>query len=1081
MRSVRSRGSARNLARAAGLAIGLMAVTAPLHAAPDDPAAAMRPLLREYCMDCHGGGLAEGRIDLEAMTDAKDLGRDFRAWEKVTRMVRERRMPPKDEPGPGDTERRRIVEAVEGGLRRFVAEHEGDPGPVALRRLTSAEYTYTIRDLTGLDLKVADDFVSDAVSGEGFTNAGDAQFMQDSTLERYLRAARAVADHAVIGSGPLEFFADPGRTGRELSSIVRIQAIYRQHGFRNAGGEGARPFGLDRYPRAMFVAWRFRHRDRLGLGGASLAELARREGVSSRLCEYVLGVLGRSDTPFPLSEIITRWKSLPPPGELSPEEVRARCGTICDDLRSWQSTLAGNTGMEEEAAVLTAAEIQVALSRSLKASIRWPEGARVAAFGLSVTRAGRDPAAGALVIWRNPRLRLRYADRLEPPRPLSEFLMPEAAHRLSPGKASPGVSIGEGDFMTTGELAAPVSLRVPEKAASAQLLVDVELVARGSETDIVRCRIAPAETAEDDAARVGDASTLLADPASPPVAAWRADVKEFARLLPDISQREPAPSDRDPIPAPFDNTYNKPERNHFHTAIKYHRDDAFFVEHIADDETRRRLDQAWTDLLTAFDYHDTYLRFVAGKLAPDLKGKGIDDLDRRAIDRLPPGPREIVRRLRDESDAMRAALRAAEPGHLDDALRFAERAWRRPLTRAERQRLRDLYARLRAGGLAHEPATRALLARILVSPAFLYRVEPPRSVVNGSGSGRGIVPLSGWALASRLSYFLWSSLPDEELRAAAAGDRLREPAELERQARRMLRDPKARRLAAEFFGQWLGFYRFDRFQGIDAGKFPEFTDRLRAALHDEAVSFFEHVVREDRPVDEILFADYTFLNRPLAEHYGIPLGAASGDDLVRVDGLHTYHRGGLLGLGAVLTATSAPRRTSAVKRGDWVLRRVVGTPVPPPPANVGSIPADEVLSDGLTVRQRLEAHRKNASCANCHARIDPLGFALEPYDALGRWRESYGDGRPIDAADTLGDGTTVSGPDGLRSYLRRQRGQFHRTISAKLLGYALGRPELASDRPAIERMTADLGGGGRFADLVVRIVTSRQFRDRRSE
>ena len=163
-------------------------------------------------------------------------------------------------------------------------------------------------------------------------------------------------------------------------------------------------------------------------------------------------------------------------------------------------------------------------------------------------------------------------------------------------------------------------------------------------------------------------------------------------------------------------------------------------------------------------------------------------------------------------------------------------------------------------------------------------------------------------------------------------------------------------------------------------------------MYDEAVSFFEHIVREDRPVDEILFADYSFLNRPLAEHYGIPGEHLSPDAFARVDELARHHRGGLLGLGAVLTVTSAPLRTSAVKRGDWVLRRVVGTPVPPPPADVGSIPADDRSSDGLTVRQRLEAHRSDASCMNCHSRIDPLGFALEHYDPIGRWRDAYATG-----------------------------------------------------------------------------------------
>ena len=259
-----------------GLVLGLLAVAFPFRAGADEPGAGLRPLVRAYCLECHGGNEPEAGVDLKAMADGPEFGRRFKDWEKVVRVLRERKMPPEGEPQPSGPQREEAVRDVEAGLRRFVEEHQGDPGPVAIRRLTSAEYAYTLRDLTGLDLRVADDFVSDAVAGEGFTNAGDAQFMQDSTLERYLQAAKAVADHAVIGAGPLGFFADPGKTGRELSAIARIQAIYREHGFRTAAGEGTRPFGLDRYPRAMFVAWQFRFRDRLGLGATNLPGLARR-------------------------------------------------------------------------------------------------------------------------------------------------------------------------------------------------------------------------------------------------------------------------------------------------------------------------------------------------------------------------------------------------------------------------------------------------------------------------------------------------------------------------------------------------------------------------------------------------------------------------------------------------------------------------------------------------------------------------------------------------------------------------------------------------------------------------------------
>src|SRR5262249_52698534 len=203
--------------------------------------------------------------------------------------------------------------------------------------------------------------------------------------------------------------------------------------------------------------------------------------------------------------------------------------------------------------------------------------------------------------------------------------------------------------------------------------------------------------------------------------------------------------------------------------------------------------------------------------------------------------------------------------------------------------------------------------------------------------------------------------------------------------------PKARRLATEFFGQWLGFYHFDESKGVDTTRFPEFTQEVKEAMYDEAVTFFEHIVRKDRPVRDVLSANYTFVNKPLAKFYGFTREVKSTDKVELVEGADAFHRGGVLRLGAVLTATSAPLRTSPVKRGDWILRRIVGTPVPPPPADAGSIPADDKLFGGLSLREKLEAHKRNATCANCHLRIDPLGFSLEHYDSTGRWREKYAD------------------------------------------------------------------------------------------
>jgi hypothetical protein len=331
-------------------------------------------------------------------------------------------------------------------------------------------------------------------------------------------------------------------------------------------------------------------------------------------------------------------------------------------------------------------------------------------------------------------------------------------------------------------------------------------------------------------------------------------------------------------------------------------------------------------------------------------------------------------------------------------------------------------------------------------------------------------------LASRLSFFLWSSIPDDELRRAATAGELSQPAQLARQVKRMTADPKARRIATEFFGQWLGFYRFDQFRGVDSGRFPEFTDDVKNAMYDEAVSTFEYLVREGRPLREMLHADYTFLNQPLAKFYGLAQEVSSTGAVTKVDGANAFNRGGALRLGAVLTVTSAPLRTSPVKRGDWLLRRILGTPTPPPPGDAGTLPGDPAAFGGLTLRERLAEHKRNATCANCHLRIDPLGFPLEGFDPVGRTREKYADGHAIDLTGEFADKTAITGTDGLLKYLSNREPQVMKTLSKKMLGYALGRTVLASDRALVDELTA-AGGNATFSDLAIRIVSSRQFRN----
>jgi hypothetical protein len=1058
---------------------GLFPVTAFLlfsvNAAGAEPAipATAQALLKQYCIDCHNATTAEGQVNLEQMTAHSTFASTFKNWRKVAAMLETGRMPPKEAEQPTVGQRQQLAAIVRSQLKSAANQNPGDPGDIVLRRLTSAEYSYAVQDLTGLDLDLDREFVSDAAGGEGFTNIGTVQFLDDSGLERYLQAAKKVGDHAVIGTGPLQFFSDPGKTGLELSAISRIRQIYRDFGFRTAAGEGGVPFGLDRYPKAFFAAWRYQHREALELKNASLSSLAAEEGLSPRFVEHVYGVLTSPSLSFPTAEIATRWKQLPMPQAANDrvQEVHTKCDELYHFMSDWQIRLARAVGDDEEAPILSENTIQVQQKHNFVARFAWMEPPTKTRVQFAVLSGNPSRDVDAVVIWKNPRLRFRrLSRRRDEPQPITDFLTDETMKPFAFGQHPRGGEAGERDFVTVGAESRSFEIDVPEGARGLEITAEVELDLAHGEDCVIRCSII--EGLEADMIKTN--SALLANPAGKPFEAWKGGVIEFARLLPQVSHREAAPSDRDPIPFPFENTYNTPERNFFHTAVKYHRDDRFLVEYLLDDPARKRLDIAWADLLGSFEYHDILLRFTAEKYKLDLEGRTIAIVDNFWIDHLQPEAGNYIRRLSREYQQIRNDSEAAESRQIADAIAFAIRAWRRPLTASEKTDLQSFYRQQRTQEkLDHSQAVRTVLTRILVAPDFLYRAE--RATDSALAS-----KLSNDELAGRLSFLIWSSLPDDELRRAAAAGELSDPSLLSKQTRRMLADPKARRFATEFFGQWLGFYQFDRYRGIDAEKFPEFNDHLRTSLYDEAINFFEHVVRTDRPVKEILFADYAFLNDELAKHYGID-NASLASALSRVENMHANHRGGLMGLGAVLTATSAPLRTSAVKRGDWILRRVLGTPVPPPPANAGSIAADDSPADGKTVRQRLEAHRSDATCVNCHSRIDPLGFALEHYDLLGRWRDTYKNGEAIDDAIAIDGGPLVAGPQGLRAYLRQHHEQFYQTLCAKLLAYSLGRGELVTDAELIDKMATKVRSGeGTMADLINEIVVSRQFRERRS-
>lgn len=489
----------------------------------------------------------------------------------------------------------------------------------------------------------------------------------------------------------------------------------------------------------------------------------------------------------------------------------------------------------------------------------------------------------------------------------------------------------------------------------------------------------------------------------------------------------------------------------------FYREDDHLKRLMLDDDQSVEIDRLWDELFfvareplqLAVSYEQLYE--FATQDRPDI------------VKALEP----LRKPLNDRADRFRDRMRRTEPVHVKALIDLTDRAWRRSVSALERRELENLYGKLREVGVDHVGAIQLTLARILTSPNFLYRRENVRPGPDPS-------PVSNDELATRLSYFLWSSLPDDELRtprhAAGLSGGGGDDSELIRQTRRMLQDPRSRRLAIQFACQWLHLRNFDQNDDKNEKLYPEFA-WLRGDMYEETVRFFGDMFRNNGSILDLLDADHTFLNEPLARHYGIGFQKTAGQQWQRVSGVRSNGRGGILGMATFLASQSGASRTSPILRGNWLSETLLGEKLPKPPANVPQLP-DEVPS-GLTARQLIERHSSVPECAKCHARIDPFGFALEQYDVLGRIRPDA-----VDTKTTLPGGEKIAGLAGLRDYLLTQRrDDIVRQFCRKLLGFALGREVQLSDEPLIAEIQHRLKNNDyRFNVAVETIVTSDQFR-----
>jgi hypothetical protein len=489
------------------------------------------------------------------------------------------------------------------------------------------------------------------------------------------------------------------------------------------------------------------------------------------------------------------------------------------------------------------------------------------------------------------------------------------------------------------------------------------------------------------------------------------------------------------------------------TLTLFYREDHHLVRLMLDQEQEAQLNRLWDEL--HYISHDALTLVDA---YAQLMEYATQDADPKVFEPL-------RKPIHDRAAAFRRRLVETEPRHLDALLDFASRAYRRPLTAREADELRHLYLKLRRQELPHNQAVRLTLARVLVAPAFLYRLEEP-------GPGPEARPVSDWELASRLSYFLWASLPDAELRQVAATGHLHNPDTLDSQLDRMLKDERTRRLATEFACQWLHVYDFDHLDEKSDRHFPTFAG-LRGAMYEETIRFFTDLFQHDGMVFDILDTDHTFLNEALAKHYGIP--GVQGPQWRRVDGVKPYSRGGILAQATTLAKQSGASRTSPILRGNWISEALLGDRLPRPPKDVPRLAEDETATEGRTVRQLVEKHSSDPKCMVCHQRIDPFGFALEGFDAIGRRRDRDLGDRPIDTHVKTPDGVALDGIDGLRIYLlTKRRAAFVRQFCRKLLGYALGRAIQLSDEPLLTAMQT---GDGRIRTMMEMIVRSPQYRE----
>jgi hypothetical protein len=1004
----------------------------------------IQPLVKQYCLDCHSTKLKKGSLDLERFASVDHVRKEIKPWLQLIEMLEAGEMPPKNKPQPTAEERQRLIAWVRGFLDAEARARAGDPGHVPVRRLSNAEYDCTIRDLTGVDLRPAREFPADGAAGEGFANAAEALTdISPALLTKYLKSAKEIAEHAVLLPDSFRFSA--GKTRRDWSdeSLARLRRFYGAAGFTGDGG----------LPLKLYLAATVKYREALSAGKMTLDEVATKEKLNRKYLGVLWQTLTDKTPSQPLDLLRERWR------QASGKEVDALTNEITAQQKAlWHfgrigsyvtSPLATGLSGPNTQPILnlsrqTANDPEAVDARRLRLSVKPPPAQKEVVLYL-VTRELAPAGKESHAVWHRP----RFEGGGKPPlllrdySPAGPFLETEDGARFGIdrdqfGRAPNGKPAEEASLVVAADTVTEV--RLPAALLrSREFVVEGKLDGPAGER-IVQFQVLTAPPGPEK--RWDGTGSLVASPGGMAYQQMLQGFADFRRCFPTFVCF--------PQVVPTDEV----------VCLKmFHREDEPLIRLFLEDAQRHRLDRLWEEhrfISQQAKAENNYLPQFIGFVTQDNPKELVVFFE---------GQREPFRKRAEELDK---DLDAAVPKQLDALVDFAARAYRRPLTDKEKTDLPALYQALRAKGVSHDEAFRGVLTRVLVAPAFLMRIEQ-------APAGKQPGPVNDFELATRLSYFLGSSPPDDELRQLAAAGRLKDPKTLAEQTQRLLKDGRVRSLAVEFGTQWIHVRGFDELKEKNEKLFPTFDATLRQAIYEESILFFQDLFQSDRPVTQIVDADHTFLNETLAKHYAIP--GVAGPQWRRVDGVRKYGRGGILGLASVQAKQSGASRTSPVLRGNWVVETLLGEKLPRPPADVPRLPEEEG-ADKLTTRQQVEKHASVQQCAVCHQRIDPFGFALERYDTIGRLREKDLGGLPVDCVARLKDGTELNGIDGLRTYLlTKKKDVVVRLFCRRLLGYALGRAVTLSDQTLIDEMVVELNkNDGRLSAAVLTIVRSPQFR-----